>query len=174
MMSAKPLSDIEKVRSSTAEELDGHCVYVVGIAIFRRTSTASSSHAWQLLVVRRADTELTFPNKWELPGGHVEEGETIYEALRRETIEETGLVVQDVVGQFEELRWTSRTGEKESVQFNFVATIQQPYKVTLNAEEHSDWKWVEEDDINSLPTSLAMDKVLRDAIRFSKSYMEVL
>lgn len=170
-MPTQPLSDLEKLLSSTAEALDGDCVHVVGIAIFRRTS-----HEWQLLVVRRVETELAFPNMWELPGGHVEQGETISEALRRETMEETGLEIhdQDVVGKFEGLRWRSKQGEKESVQFNFVATVQQPAEITLNPDEHAEWKWIYENEIDSLPTSAAMNKVLKDAFGFSKSHMTAL
>lgn len=170
-MSTQPFSDLENLLSSTVETLGGNCFYVVGIAIFRRTST---NQGWQLLVVRRVETEPAFPNMWELPGGHVEHGETISEALRRETMEETGLIIQDVVGKFEELRWISKQGDKESVQFNFVATLQQPVEVTLNPDEHSEWKWIHENEITALPTSPAMNKVLKDAFEYSKSYMKAL
>ncbi|KAH0283139.1 hypothetical protein M436DRAFT_58610 [Aureobasidium namibiae CBS 147.97] len=171
-MSAQPSADVEKLLSSTAKDLAGDYVYVVGIAVLRRTTDANST--WQLLVVRRVETETSFPNMWELPGGHVEQGETISEAIQRETMEETGLVVQDVIGKFEELRWTSKQGGMESVQFNFVATIQQPAEVTLNPEEHSEWKWIRENEITSLPTSPAMNQVLKDAFEFSKSHMKAL
>lgn len=33
---------------------------------------------------------------WELPGGHVEEGESIYDALRREVKEESGIDIEIV------------------------------------------------------------------------------
>ncbi|MBP7847964.1 NUDIX hydrolase [Patescibacteria group bacterium] len=39
-----------------------------------------------VLLVRNASDQL-----WVLPGGHTEEGETIYEALEREIHEELGL-----------------------------------------------------------------------------------
>lgn len=122
-MTVELSSNLGKLLQSTAEELGSNHVYVVGVAIFRHASTVSPSSTWELLVVRRAEDEVASPNMWELPGGHVEQGETIYEAVCRETFEETGLVVQDVIGQIEELRWTSKLGDKENIQFNFVVAI---------------------------------------------------
>lgn len=36
---------------------------------------------------------------WEMPGGRVEPGESLEEAARREFLEETGMVLRDVVGE---------------------------------------------------------------------------
>lgn len=43
----------------------------------------------RVLLTQRADNQL-----WCLPGGHVDLGETIAEAVTRETVEETGLIVE--------------------------------------------------------------------------------
>ena len=58
-------------------------------ALVRRTG--------QLLLVESSDGDLA------LPGGGVEPGESLEEALRREVLEETGAVVREVTGAFGEV-----------------------------------------------------------------------
>jgi 8-oxo-dGTP diphosphatase len=47
-----------------------------------------------LLVLRDDRSDIPFPNCWDLPGGHAEEGETPEACIAREMREELGAVVQ--------------------------------------------------------------------------------
>ena len=44
----------------------------------------------KLLVVKRSENDDLYPGAWEFPGGHLEEGETLKEGLKRELFEEIG------------------------------------------------------------------------------------
>ena len=57
----------------------------------------------QVLLIRRAHEPLK--GEWSLPGGAVELGETLEAAIRREVLEETGLVVEvlDTVKAFDRI-----------------------------------------------------------------------
>ena len=46
----------------------------------------------KILMVREAKKECY--NKWALPAGHLEKNETIFEGAKRETLEETGCMVE--------------------------------------------------------------------------------
>ena len=47
----------------------------------------------RVLLLLRGPTAPWMPNRWNLPGGGVEHGESTFDAARRETLEETALRV---------------------------------------------------------------------------------
>ena len=47
----------------------------------------------KVLITRRNITLKIFPHAWVLPGGHVDPGETLEEAVIRELVEETGVEI---------------------------------------------------------------------------------
>ncbi|MGC4772020.1 NUDIX domain-containing protein [Micromonospora sp. DT44] len=59
---------------------------------------------------RRSPHRRLFPDCWDIVGGHLEPGEEIDEALRREVTEETGWFVSDVLGQVGEYRYVGDDG----------------------------------------------------------------
>lgn len=56
------------------------------------------------LLVHRAPTRRWYPNCWDLPGGHVEDGEAPDAALRRELAEELGVAATVAGPRFAHIR----------------------------------------------------------------------
>jgi 8-oxo-dGTP diphosphatase len=52
--------------------------------------------AGRILFLRRAAECTYWPGEWELTGGKPEAGEDIFHCLRREALEETGLVIEPI------------------------------------------------------------------------------
>lgn len=156
---------LEKGLTSTSRDLATGFRYVVGVATLRKDPVTASP---QLLVVKRAATETSFPAMFEIPGGHVEPGETIRQAVEREMMEETALQVDGVLGELEKMHWISRTGGTKNVQLNFVVTVKQPAEIRLNPEEHSEYLWADEETAGGLQATEAMRKVWSDAFTFAR------
>ncbi len=66
-------------------------------------------HQGRVLLVRRASEPLK--GEWSIPGGLVELGEKLLDAVRREVLEETGLVVEpgETLGLFDSI-WKDAEG----------------------------------------------------------------
>jgi 8-oxo-dGTP pyrophosphatase MutT (NUDIX family) len=164
-MSATEVPLLNPWLHSHKSELDASKNWLVGVAIFRK------AQPMELLVVKRAPTEEAFPNNWELPGGHVEDTDLdVYHTIERETAEETGQIVEKVLGEFEELFWDSRSGKK-NIQMNYAVTVKENIPIKLNPDEHSEWMWATAEQCMELLMTPAMRKVLSDSFRFAEKYI---
>ena len=97
-------------------EFPEHPVVGVGAVVLRRCAQSSEQSELEVLLVRRANPPLQ--GEWSLPGGVVELGESLEDAVRREVYEETALHValHGVVEVFDTIH---RTGDGR-VQFHYV------------------------------------------------------
>jgi 8-oxo-dGTP diphosphatase len=97
----------------------------------------------QLLALRKAEEYASqdryAENRWETPGGKIEEGETPVEAAVRELREETGLGAEPV--EVGEAVVDERLDRGVRIVFRPVALRADSTEVVLSGE-HSDFKWL--------------------------------
>ena len=86
----------------------------------------------------------------ELPSGGVDKNESLQVALLREVQEETGIVSpsSQELTYLDSFDYTSGSGKKAR-QFNFVVNLETQPEVILNPEEHSQYFWLSEQDLNN-------------------------
>ncbi|KAF7585100.1 hypothetical protein BBP40_012775 [Aspergillus hancockii] len=91
-------------------------------------------------------------------------------AIECETLEETGLVFESILGEFEELYWDSRGGKK-NVRFSNAVGVKPDMPVIVIVNEHCNWAWVREEQTGSLWMAPAMNKVLKDAFVSARKFV---
>lgn len=117
---------------------DGITHFTTGIAVV---------NDGQVLVVERVPHDFQGGN-YELPGGGIDEGETVIDSVKRELKEETGLDLTEITGMIRGFDYPA--GPKKLVrQFNFVVTTT-GYEVQLDPNEHVAYKWVGADGYQGL------------------------
>jgi ADP-ribose pyrophosphatase YjhB (NUDIX family) len=118
---------------------------------------AVCTHAESLLLVRRGRGPAA--GEWSVPGGHVEGGETLHEAVVRETFEETGLEI--VVDRF--LGWVERIdGEHHHVILDFAVTALDPTTVLRAGDDAAEAVWVPFGDVSDVQLVAGLYEFLRD------------
>jgi len=96
---------------------------------------------------------------WSLPGGRVEAGETLHEAVVREVMEETGLEV--VVDHF--VGYVERIGEGyHFVILDFGVSLLEPDADPVAGDDAAEAAWVPFDDLGNLRLVDGLYDFLRD------------
>ncbi len=99
--------------------------------------------------------------KYTIPGGHVELGETLEDALRREVKEETNLDIHDAEFVcFQEFIYDSQFWEPRHFIFFDYACKTESTDVRLN-DEAEDYLWVRAEEAMDLPTDSYAQNTIR-------------
>ncbi len=111
------------------------------------------------LVVRRSKKENFLPEYYELPGGKVEFGESLEEALKREMMEEIGLKIE-AKRPYSSFSYTSDDGQRHTIDIQFIALLSDDVKNLTLSKEHDKYQWIVKKDLDKYKIS----DLMREAI----------
>ena len=88
--------------------------------------------------------------KWDIPGGRIDTGEELADALRREIKEETGLDLVEIESIFhaQDILWNPQL---HVVRITYL--VKAAGEVTIS-EEHSEFRWFAKDELPPDPTDI--------------------
>ena len=132
-----------------AETLEGLLLDTRAQGIERVVAGAVIRNNGAVLLLKRAQSDY-LGGIYELPSGAVEDGETLYRALRREVAEETGLEVVGIGPYLGCFDYPSGSGILTR-QLNFLVTVR-PAAVALSPE-HETFAWVDKAGLAEYPVS---------------------
>lgn len=98
---------------------------------------------------RSADRPL-FPDCWDIVGGHLEDGESLIEALARELKEETGWTLVKITRFLGITSWNGHEG-KETQEADYLVEVEGDLtKPALEWSKHSTFDWFSLEDVERL------------------------
>lgn len=115
----------------------------------------------EILFLKRSEDDDFLPGFWDLPGGGMEYGETLHDAIKREVMEEVGVeieIIRPVAAN------TYYMGELQRIDTTFLCKL-----VTSNiklSEEHTGYKWLKIDEIESIKLHEYIKNIVLSAKEF--------
>lgn len=112
---------------------------------------------------RRTSRGSSLPGLWDLVGGHVEPGESLLDALRREVFEETGWVVAGSPILVFASSWDAVCGGQPHRHREFDFQVRVTGDLTaprLHPDEHDEFRWLAPDQLDLLDENEGRDEGL--------------
>lgn len=131
----------------------------------------------KVLLLKRAEDEIRWAGKYDLPGGGVEEGEALEECAQREIMEELGIEVEigPILYAFDfEKEYSVDKGDIKlyGKGLRFLAFYKQG-EIKLNPREHQAYEWLEMDEAIAKLEGKGFESDKRVAITRAKEFLQM-
>jgi len=111
----------------------------------------------RILIIKRATRkEKAYPGLWDLPGGGVEEGETLQETAKREAMEEVSLEIEPAQDCF----YVYHYEDKDLYVYGMISETNSA-NVTLS-EAHTEFKWISKDEYKNFEYTPSVGATIRE------------
>lgn len=128
----------------------------------------------KVLLLRRAKEGLKNAGKYDLPGGWLEEGESVEEVLRREIQEETKLTDINIGSLIRFAEFKNAEGRISNFRGLRYLVNSTEEEVELNPREHSEFEWLNIDEaIGKLDEKDSFEKEKKETLKAAKKYLEM-
>ncbi len=94
----------------------------------------------EILCLKRRSDDVHNPGTWDFPGGRLDEGESPFDGLKRECIEEVGLSIE-IVHPIHIHHFTRQDGQHITM-ICFLSELSDASKEVKLSEEHTEYKWL--------------------------------
>lgn len=134
----------------------------------------------EILVQKRSANRRLFPSCWDLPGGHVDAGDTILEAINKEILEETGIEDFEVINLTHKNDWTvpleSRKNDDNpnKIILQFLTKVKNTENITMEEGKVTEFRWISpHDNLEFLKENRTEDFYIYETVRnFFKNQSE--
>ncbi len=133
--------------------------HIVAISALIKNQTGD-----KFLIIKRNKGEIAYPGKWCYPGGKLEKGETIMQALDREVLEEVGLEIEDSKKFVKDHTFIRPDGHNVLGLIFLVKA--NTHKVKL-ADEFDDYKWVTPEEFKNYDYIKGMEEEVKIAFELN-------
>lgn len=104
----------------------------------------------KVFLAKRAATKKFLPGLFELPGGHIDFGESLVDGLSREIVEELGMRAS-IGDPYDAYTYINEVKGSHSCEIVFFATFTDPIEnIRLNPEDHSECRWAANEELDTI------------------------
>jgi 8-oxo-dGTP diphosphatase len=114
----------------------------------------------EILILKRQNSEV-YNDLWDVPGGKLEEGDSLLEAITREIKEETGLKLEKIIAVLSSSKFQGQASDKPII-FRNIYLVKANGDVVISSE-HVEYKWIKVLDLDNY--AFGNDKDLQEVLK---------